>query len=125
MASQGSTTASTPQPTTSTEDFYTFANVVNGEPVRTGETHHGVDPSTGEKLWPVPCATESVLNHAVTAAQIAFRDWSQSSLETRRKVLAGISERLEANREPLAKLLMKEIGRPVKHWPSGFRKHSN
>ena len=121
MASQGNSTASA----SSAQDFYTFANVVNGEPIRTGEIHHGVDPSTGEQLWPVPCATESILNHAVTAAQIAFRDWSQSSLETRRRVLAGICERLEANREQLTKLLMKEIGRPVKHRPFGFKSLSN
>ena len=94
-------------------NFDSFVNIVNGQNDHTGEVVQGIDPSTGEKLWPVPCATESILNHAVTSAQVAFRKWSNNSVDERQNVLSKMRDKLASCREQMTALLMKEVGRPV------------
>ncbi len=60
----------------------------------------------------VPDASREQLDGAVNAAARAFKTWSQSSHETRKKALEDIAGVLEANAEEFMALLTAEQGKP-------------
>ncbi|KAL9095863.1 MAG: hypothetical protein Q9165_001860 [Trypethelium subeluteriae] len=93
-------------------DFTTFHNIIDGKP-RDAKTYtNGVDPTTGEKSWDVPVATEQDLNDAVRSAQKAFESWSQVPVEERKDKLRAFTDLYTEYKEEFTNLLIKESGKP-------------
>jgi acyl-CoA reductase-like NAD-dependent aldehyde dehydrogenase len=70
------------------------------------------NPATRSEFARVPDATRAQLDQAVAAARRAFKSWSVSTLETRRRALNAIADIVEANVEDLIALLTREQGKP-------------
>jgi succinylglutamic semialdehyde dehydrogenase len=71
------------------------------------------EPATGAELWRGPhCDVDA----AVAAARAAWPEWAARSLSSRVDILKRFSERLEADKEPLADLIARETGKPL--WES-------
>lgn len=66
--------------------FDTFHNIIDGKQRGSDSTHNGIDPTTGEKLWDVPIASQKDVNDAVAAATRAFPSWSKTPFEERKKM---------------------------------------
>ncbi|RBR15625.1 uncharacterized protein FIESC28_07266 [Fusarium coffeatum] len=88
-------------------------NIINNEFVPTAKTLHCINPSTGETLWEVPCATRSDVDKAVQHARTVFKSWSRVPFDSRAKMLFAYTDAIEAEREELEKLLVKESGKPL------------
>ncbi|KAJ4132406.1 hypothetical protein NW754_015222 [Fusarium falciforme] len=88
-------------------------NIINNEFVPTSRSLHSVNPSTGEALWDVPCATRSDVDKAVEHARTAFKAWSRLPFDSRAQMLLAYADAIEAQREPLEKLLVMEQGKPL------------
>jgi len=94
-------------------DFTSFSNIIDGN-LRGGKSsYHGINPSTEDILWDVPCATEEDLNDAVTSARKAFPSWSKTPFEKRCELLNRYAEAFIAQESGFTELLMKETGKPV------------
>ena len=94
-------------------DFSSFHNIINGELRIADQTHNGINPATREKLWNVPCATETDVDDAVKCARKAFPSWSQTSWDERCNVVRRYAEAYLNVEEEMTELLMKETGKPV------------
>ncbi|GFF92449.1 probable aldehyde dehydrogenase [Aspergillus udagawae] len=90
-----------------------FYNVINGETVSSTATQHGINPANKEPNPSVPVASSTDLDNAVTAAQVAFEQWSRSSLEDRRKALFAYADAVNAEKDGFTSLLTKEQGKPL------------
>ncbi|KAK8121746.1 hypothetical protein PG984_010416, partial [Apiospora sp. TS-2023a] len=88
-------------------------NIINNEFVPSTTTRHSIDPSTGEALWEVPVATKEDLDNTVKYAREAFTTWSTTTFQQRAEMLLRYADVIEANREPLEKLLTMEQGKPL------------
>jgi len=97
----------------STIDFTTFHNIVNGEKRGSSESHHGINPATGEKLWAVPIANQQDVDDAVKAASKAFKSWSQVPFEKRKEHLSKFADLFASYESEFTELLYKENGKPV------------
>ncbi|KAH8886544.1 aldehyde dehydrogenase [Thozetella sp. PMI_491] len=95
------------------KDFYTFANVIGAELRSSSDIGHGISPSTKQKLWPVPKASDEDLNDAVKAARAAFPAWSKVPWEERGSMILAARETLLANASNMTALLTKEVGKPI------------
>lgn len=96
-----------------------FHNIVNGRPRDSqSKKHHGINPSTGEQLWPVPIGSQQDVNDAVDAAQTAFESWSETSLEERRDYLRKFKDHYLSFADEMIDLLCQETGKPVLPAPS-------
>lgn len=98
---------------TSKLNFDTFQNVINGKPVSSSETRHGVNPSNKKSLWEVPVATEKDLDDAVAAGKAAFKKWKNVPYEERREAVLAYADALASYKGDFAKLLTTEQGKPV------------
>ena len=108
--------ATTPPPTngaSSKLSFDTFHNVINGKLVSTSKTRHGINPATKSPGPEVPIATPQDVDEAVAAARMAFKTWSRTSIEERKKAMQGLADGMASHREDFAKLLTREQGKPV------------
>ncbi|KAF4210549.1 hypothetical protein CNMCM8980_004029 [Aspergillus fumigatiaffinis] len=94
-------------------DFNKFYNIVNGGTVSSAVTQHGIDPANKEPNPPVPVASPTDLDNAVTAAQVAFEQWSRFPLEDRRQALFEYSDAVNAEKDGFTRLLTKEQGKPL------------
>ncbi|KAM6536023.1 hypothetical protein FALCPG4_005544 [Fusarium falciforme] len=88
-------------------------NIINNEFVPTSRSLHSVNPSTSEALWDVPCATRGDVDKAVEHARTAFKTWSRLPFDSRAQMLLAYADAIEAQREPLEKLLVMEQGKPL------------
>ncbi|CAG7966336.1 unnamed protein product [Penicillium olsonii] len=94
-------------------DFTTFHNVINNELTQTSQTRQGVNPANSQPNPPVPVSTQEDLDTAVKAARAAFKTWSKTSFEERRKALAAWADAIDANAEGFTKTLTMEQGKPL------------
>ncbi|KAJ6188706.1 aldehyde dehydrogenase [Penicillium mononematosum] len=99
--------------TTAGLDFTNFHNIINGELISTAVTQNGINPANKKPNSPVPVASHADLDKAVTAAQVAFEQWSRYPLEDRRRALFAYSDALNAEKEAFTSLLTKEQGKPL------------
>ncbi|RFU34291.1 hypothetical protein B7463_g2077, partial [Scytalidium lignicola] len=88
-------------------------NIINNEFVPTKETRHSLNPSTAEPLYEVPVSTQANVDLAVKHARTAFKTWSKVPFEERARLLVAYADLIEANREELEKLLVREQGKPL------------
>lgn len=81
--------------------------------LHTSFRHYGTNPATGEKLWPVPIASQKDVDEAVEAAQTAFESFRNTSLAERKEMLGKFKDALLANSDEMTELLCAETGKPV------------
>ncbi len=70
-------------------------------------------PATGEVYGKTPNSSKDDVEKAYKAAKSAFRQWSQTTLEERSRILIKISELLEANLQRFAEAESKDNGKPI------------
>lgn len=93
--------------------MHDFKLLINGKLVAGAATLPVIDPATESVIVAAPRASREQLESAVAAAKAAQLRWGATSLEARREVLRRIADAMQANFEPLAKLLTQEQGKPL------------
>jgi acyl-CoA reductase-like NAD-dependent aldehyde dehydrogenase len=93
--------------------FTGFYNTIDGNSTKTENSRHGINPATGKPNPDVPVATPEDVDHAVAAAKEAFKTWSKTPWEERKKAVLKFADALEAHTDDFAKLLTQEQGKPV------------
>lgn len=90
-------------------------NFINGKYV--DPTHNNwldnYNPSDGEVYGHIPNSNETDVELAFQAAKAAFKDWSNTTLDQRSRILIRISELIEENLEQLAEAESKDNGKPL------------
>ncbi|OIQ21894.1 aldehyde dehydrogenase [Lacinutrix sp. MedPE-SW] len=71
------------------------------------------NPSNGEVYGKIPESSKEDVDLAYKAAKSAFKQWSQTTLEERSRILNKISELLEANLQRFAEAESKDNGKPI------------
>jgi succinate-semialdehyde dehydrogenase/glutarate-semialdehyde dehydrogenase len=71
------------------------------------------NPATGEVLQRVPAHGPAEIEARLAAAEAAFRTWRATPQAKRADQLRRVAARLEATREPLARLMTLEMGKPI------------
>ncbi|EFR05203.1 betaine aldehyde dehydrogenase [Nannizzia gypsea CBS 118893] len=95
-------------------DFTTFHNTIDGKLTATSTTRRGVNPATKELInAEVPVSTLADVDNAVAAAQVAFKKWSKTTFEERRRALHAFADGLDHYKEEFADLLVLEQGKPL------------
>jgi succinyl-CoA reductase len=82
-------------------------------PAESGKYAPVRDPSTGQPFAEVPVAGVEDAKAAVDAAAEAEEAWGLTPGHQRARVLRGISERIGAQKEELARLIAREVGKPI------------
>lgn len=90
-----------------------YVQIVNGQSAPTATTRHGLNPANGQALPEVPVATEADLDRAVQCAKAAFRGWSATPYEQRRRAVLAFADAIEENYTGFRELLTLEQGKPV------------
>src|SRR5918997_494681 len=73
-----------------------------------------VNPATGETVKEYPTISDDDLRGAIGRADQAMRDWSaQSSIEDRAALVRRVGELHAEQRERLAEIIVREMGKPV------------
>ncbi|KAK2871899.1 hypothetical protein FQN49_002706, partial [Arthroderma sp. PD_2] len=94
-------------------DFTKFYNTIDGKLTTTSATRHGINPANKQPNAEVPVSTQVEVDDAVAAAHVAFKKWSKTSFEERRKALHKFADGIHHHREELAHLLVTEQGKPL------------
>jgi malonate-semialdehyde dehydrogenase (acetylating)/methylmalonate-semialdehyde dehydrogenase len=86
---------------------------VDGKPTSLTSTRTApvFDPATGQQQAEVLLASAADVASAVSSARAAFREWSQSSLSTRAKVLFAFRELVNSHVDELAEFITAEHGK--------------
>ncbi len=94
----------------------TLCMLIDGEMVASedGQTFPVVNPATGETVGHAPKATARDVERAVEAAARAFPAWAATPPPRRGRLLRQAADLLRARREPIARLLTAEQGKPLK-----------
>src|SRR5690606_30417972 len=87
--------------------------LIDGELVAGAAISDVMNPATGEIAGQAHVADEAQVDAAVRAAHRAFPAWAALSLDDRRAVMGRMAEAVEAEAEPLARLLTQEQGKPL------------
>ena len=91
----------------------TLAHWIGGGPDEAASERHTevTESATGAVVARVPMATPAVVDRAVAAARGAAEEWGQASIAARTKVMFAFRELVHANREELARLIVREHGK--------------
>ncbi|MFL1453960.1 aldehyde dehydrogenase family protein [Marinobacter sp. GN3S48] len=81
--------------------------------IGTGASFSVINPATEETLCLCNMASSDQLDQAVAAARRAFPAWSQTPDAERSRFMHQIADRIEANAEELATIIVKEQGKPM------------
>ena len=73
-----------------------------------------VNPATGERIATYAALTDEEIEAKVATAHRAYRDWRTSDLTERVALLRRIADAFEANRERLALMATREMGKTLK-----------
>jgi acyl-CoA reductase-like NAD-dependent aldehyde dehydrogenase len=87
--------------------------LIGGQLVDTAARLDVINPATGQVFAQCPAAGAPELDAAVIAARRAFPAWKALGFAERARLIAGFAAALEAEREPLARLLTQEQGKPL------------
>ncbi|MFD2191008.1 succinylglutamate-semialdehyde dehydrogenase [Pistricoccus aurantiacus] len=71
------------------------------------------DPISGDALWQGTGASSDQVASAIIAARGAFPDWARRPFEARQAMVERFREVLEARKEPLARAIAGETGKPL------------
>ena len=91
----------------------TYGMLINGKLEAGDLTLDVVNPATGRVFATAPRASGAQLDAAVEAAGRAFASWSATPIDDRRAALVRIAEVIDANADPLVRLLTAEQGKPL------------
>ena len=91
----------------------TYGMLINGKLEVGDSTLDVVNPATGATFATAPRASRAQLDDAVDAAGRAFAGWSATPIDDRRAALVHIAEVIDANADPLVRLLTAEQGKPL------------
>jgi len=72
------------------------------------------NPYTNEVIQRYPALDENGIKDKIASADKAFSDWSQRPIAERAEVLRRVAAGLRNNKDKLALLMAKEMGKPVK-----------
>lgn len=78
-----------------------------------GVTMDVINPTTGEVIDSVPVATEEDVNHALDVANAAKKEWKKIPMYKRVEILWRFTELVEQNKDRIADIMCKEIGKPL------------
>ena len=90
-------------------------NLINGHfenPISNGWIDNFC-PANGEVYGHIPNSSKEDIEKAYQSAKSAFRQWSQTTLEERSRILIKISELLENNIQRFAEAESKDNGKPI------------
>ena len=73
-----------------------------------------LDPSSGELLAEVPCASTMEVHAAVARARSAQRSWAELGAEARAAALSRLGERLAADAANLGETVTREMGKTLR-----------
>ncbi|MFV0624107.1 NAD-dependent succinate-semialdehyde dehydrogenase [Sphingomonas sp. ac-8] len=73
-----------------------------------------INPATGETVATYPELTDAEVEKKVAAAHAAFRQWRTTDLATRTALLSAIADRFEADKQRLAEIATREMGKTLK-----------
>jgi succinyl-CoA reductase len=82
-------------------------------PPSTAEYHPVLDPSTGTALGEVAVGSADDANAAVEAAEATREAWGETPGHRRAATLFALSVRLHDDRETMARLIAREVGKPL------------
>lgn len=77
------------------------------------DTLQSIDPATGKVLATYNADDDKKVEKAVKQAQKAFGEWRGQSLAQRGKALKAIAAQLRKDRQKLAELATREMGKPI------------
>ena len=93
----------------------TFHHIIGEEAVSSPETFASRNPSDLEDIVGLfPEATREQVQEACEAARQAFRRWSKTPAPVRGELMGNIGRALEREKETLARLMTREMGKTVK-----------
>ncbi|MCO7223267.1 betaine-aldehyde dehydrogenase [Pleionea sp. CnH1-48] len=89
-------------------------NFIHGEYVAntSGETFEVLNPASGELLYNIEVADESIKQAAITSAAQGFKDWSSKTTMERSRILRKAVAILRERNDELAKIEVLETGKP-------------
>jgi acyl-CoA reductase-like NAD-dependent aldehyde dehydrogenase len=94
-----------------------YKNYIDGQWVdsATGKTFKSLNPAdTSDELGEFPSSNAQDVERAVQAADRAFREWSKVPAPKRGELLFEIGERLKRQKEDLAQIMTREMGKVLK-----------
>ncbi len=91
-----------------------YTMLIGGELVSGAQSMAVLNPATEETLAVCARASSEQLDAAVAAAKSAFPAWAATPIQERQRVLRAIADRMEENKDELARLLTQEQGKPLK-----------
>ena len=104
---------------TTTTDVIQVRNYIGGgwSPASGGATFESRDPATGDLVAVAPQSSPADLDRAIAAARAAFDggDWSGRAGKLRSAVLLDLARLLREEAEPLARLIAREMGKPIRY----------
>lgn len=83
-------------------------------PAADGATLASINPHDGSTIADVAMAGKADIDKAVAAAKRAFPSWSRLAAMERGRLLLKLADRIEANREELARLESLDTGHPLR-----------
>src|SRR5690348_7066827 len=72
-----------------------------------------IDPTTGEVLERIPLMSGAQLGAKLDAASRYAPHWQAASFEERANVLLAVARALRGQRDPLAEIAVREMGKPI------------
>lgn len=92
----------------------TNSMLINGIPVKGGgEAFSVLNPATEDAICQCNMASVDQLDQAVAAARAAYPAWRDTPDAERSRLLHQIADRLEANTNELARIIVQEQGKPL------------
>lgn len=90
-------------------------NYINGNycDATSGRWIDNYNPSDGSVYAQIPDSSKQDVTNAYTAAQAAFPEWSNTTIETRSKILLKIADLIQENLAVLAQAEAKDNGKPL------------
>ncbi|MDQ0252987.1 aldehyde dehydrogenase (NAD+) [Evansella vedderi] len=95
----------------------TYQNYINGKWINSesGETYTSINPAnTEEVLGYFQSSTVEDVKKAIDAASEAFPAWSKTAVPVRGDILFRLMQELEQEREVLAEIITKEVGKSLR-----------
>lgn len=91
-----------------------FHLLIDGELTAGARELDVTNPATGGSAGRSPVASAEQAVRAIEAASRAFPGWAATPLEVRRDALRRIADRIDANADVLAEILVAEHGKPLR-----------
>jgi len=82
-------------------------------PVATDSLFRSVNPATGEAFGAYPLHDEATIERALDRSAKVWQAITALGIEGRARLLVALAEKLEAEVEPLARLMTQEMGKPI------------